>query len=77
MKTVADKHAYIDLEDKEVNELSNVLDFLTILNNTIDKLEEENTSWDIRCSIGEDELFDMIATIRYLAHQTVFNESEE
>ena len=72
MKVNETRHAYIDLEDKEVEKLNNVLDFLEELNYTINKLEKENIEWDIRSNnIDEDVFFSKIADIKDLANELV------
>lgn len=73
MTVNTDKHAYIDLLPEEVENLSKTLSFLETLNSTIKKLEEENTSWDIRSNVDEGEIFDMITDISYSAHKFVFD----
>ena len=71
MKVNETRHAYIDLEDKEVEKLNNVLVFLEELNYTINRLEKENIEWDIRSNINEDVFFSKIADIKDLANELV------
>lgn len=65
------KHAYIDLTPEETDELCSISAFFERLNDTIDKLEKENTEWDIRADIEEGEVFDKIADIKYFADRLI------
>ena len=73
MTVNTDKHAYIDLEVEEVENLRKTLSFLETLNDTIKRLEKENTSWDIRSDIDEGEVIDLINDINFSAHNFMFD----
>ena len=65
------RHAYIDLNDEEVEKLNDVLSFLERLNDTINRLKNDNIEWDIRSIEEEDAIFGTIGDILYFANKLI------